>query len=100
VVILVALLPGVISWWLGRGLTRNLADPALPEVLAGHRRRNGVLFAFAMVACGWMTISSGDRIALRLVLGGLVAYAGLIAAAYPLRRALYHETWSFFSYCA
>jgi Zn-dependent protease with chaperone function len=100
VVVLVALLPGVISWWFGRRLARNTADPALPEVLAGHRRRNSVLFAFAMVACGWMTISSGDRIALPLILGGVVAYAGLIAAAYPLRRALYHETWSFFSYCA
>jgi Zn-dependent protease with chaperone function len=98
VVVLIALVPGVISWWSGRRLARRADDPALPELLAAHRRRNGAMFGVAMVVPAFVASFSRTDIGFPIVLGGVVAYAGLIAAAYPLRRALYEDTWGFFAY--
>ena len=95
---LIALLPGAISWWSGRRLARLADDPLLPELYAAHGRRNRATLIVALVGLGcvaWWTFSSW---AAPLILFGLVALAGLIAADYPLRRVLYHETWSFASY--
>ncbi len=89
---LIALLPGAISWWSGKRLARLVDDPALPELFAAHGRRNGVMLFAAifslMLEASWTF----------LIFGIPLVFAGLIAAAYPLRRALYHETWSFRSY--
>ena len=52
----------------------------------------------AMVGLGCVASWTFSTWPVPLVLAGLVAFAGLIAAAYPLRRVLYHETWSFWSY--
>ena len=98
VVVLIALVPGVVSWWSGRRLARRADDPALPEQLAAHRRRNGAMFGVALVVPAFVASFSRTDIGFPIVLGGFVAYAGLIAAAYPLRCALYEDRWSFLAY--
>jgi len=99
VVLTIALLPGAVSWVLGYRLIRRIADPALPELLAGHRRRIGVVFSLGMTVLSCTAVLSGGPVAVQIIAGFLISYAGLLAAAYPLRRALYNETWSFLSYC-
>ena len=99
VVVAIALVPGAISWFLGHRLIRRLSDPALPELLAGHRRRIGAIFGAGMAGLSAVAVMSGHNVALAIVMGFLISYAGLVAAAYPLRRALYQETWSFLTYC-
>ena len=86
---LIALLPGAVSWWSGRRLARLVDDPALPELFAAHGQRNGVVLVIAMVGLGF--VASWTSLALVIPLSS----GRLIAAAYPLRRVLYHETWSF-----
>jgi Zn-dependent protease with chaperone function len=98
VVVLIALVPGVISWWSGRRLARRADEPALPELLAAHRRRNGAMYGVALVVPAFVALFSRIDIGFPIVLGGFVAYAGLVAAAYPLRRALYEDRWSFLAY--
>ncbi len=89
---LIALMPGAVSWWSGRRLARLVDDPALPELFAAHTRRNrAVLF---IVFVGLPFFASWTFLAL----GVPILFAGYIAAAYPLRRVLFHETWSFWSY--
>ena len=89
---LVALLPGAVSWWSGRRLARRVDDPALPELFAAHgRRTRGMLFVSIVTIT---LLASWAALALAIP----ILFAGIIAAAYPLRRALYHETWSFGSY--
>ena len=89
---LIALLPGAISWWSGRRLARLVDDPALPELLAAHEKHNGWMLVIAMAVFGVIAPWTFFALAFPLI------FAGLIAAAYPLRRVLYHETWSFWSY--
>jgi Zn-dependent protease with chaperone function len=100
VVLIIALLPGAASWWFGRRLSSRIDDPTLPELLAAHRRRNGAMFGAVVAGAGWVAVWSEARISVLVVLSALVAYAGLVAAAYPLRRALYQETWTFQAYCS
>jgi Zn-dependent protease with chaperone function len=98
VVVAIALVPGAISWFLGRRLIRRISDPALPELLAGHRRRVGAVFGVGMALLSSAAVLSGAPIAFLIIAGFLICYGGLLAAAYPLRRALYDETWSFLAY--
>jgi heat shock protein HtpX len=95
---LIALMPGAISWWSGRRLARLADDPAFPELFAAHGRRNRAMLFIAMVSLGCATSLMLSAVAIPLIFAGLLVFAGFIAAAYPLRRALYHETWSFGSY--
>lgn len=97
VIALGALLPGTFSWWSARRLMRRLDDPALPELLAAHRRRNGAAGVVAMVGLGCVSVWTSSSL-LPLIIGGLILSAGIISAGYPLRRALHNETWSFVSY--
>jgi Zn-dependent protease with chaperone function len=97
---LIALLPGAVSWWSGRRLARLADDPALPELLAAHGRRNGAMLFIAMVGVGCVASLTLSAFALPIIAGCLIALAGLVAAGYPLRRVLYRETWSFASYFA
>ena len=99
IVVLIALAPGAVAWFSSRRLIHHINDPALPELLAGHRRRNGVMFVVAVTGCVWLSVLADGQVAVTAIGGGLFTYAGLAAAAYPLRRALYQETWSFLSYC-
>ena len=86
-------LPGAVSWWSGRRLARRVDDPALPELLAAHGRLNGVMLIVAIA--GLVYVAPWRLSALAIPL----AFAGLIASGYPLRRVLFDETWSFGSYC-
>jgi Zn-dependent protease with chaperone function len=97
---LIALLPGAVSWWSGRRLARLADDPAMPELLAAHGRRNAAVLFIAMVGLGCVASLTLFAFAVPVIVGGLIALAGLVAASYPLRRVLYHETWSFGSYLA
>src|SRR3982751_5211528 len=98
-IVLIALLPGAISACLGYRLIHRTADPALPELLAAHRRRNGVMFGMGVGIAVWAAMSSAGGALLPIIASIAILYAGLVAAAYPLRRALYQETWSFLTYC-
>jgi Zn-dependent protease with chaperone function len=97
---LIALLPGAVSWWSGRRLARLAGDPALPELLAAHGRRNRAVLFIAAVGLACVASLTQSAFALPVIVGCLIALAGLVAAGYPLRRVLYHETWSFGSYFA
>lgn len=99
VIAVIALVPGAVSWLLGYRLIQRLSDPALPEFLAGHRRLLGVIFSVGMACISCAAVLSGGHVAFLIITGILISYAGLVAAAYPLRRALYKETWSFTAYC-
>ena len=46
---LIVLVPGAVSWWSGKRLARLPDDPALPELLAAHGRRNAAVLFIAMV---------------------------------------------------
>jgi len=84
-VALVASVPGAVAWWTGRGLQRQMEDPALPELLMARQQRLVLVVATA--------------IALMLVLGAVhgvwgmpLLALGMLAGRYPLRRALLGET--------
>ena len=88
-------LPGAVSWWSGRRLARRVRarTRALPELLAAHGRLNGVMLIVAIAGLAYVAPWKLSALAIPL------AYAGLIASGYPLRRVLFDETWSFGSYC-
>ena len=91
VLISIALAPGVVSWWEGRGLRKRLNDPTLPERLHAARVRRGTVFGAAFVL---LAVASFDGLLWSLPL----MVVSMLAAAYPLRRALFGETWSLGSY--
>ena len=95
---LIALLPGAVSWWSGRRLARLADDPALPELLAARGRHNGAMLFIATVGLACVASLTQIGFAAPVIVGCLIALAGLVAASYPLRRVLYRETWSFGSY--
>ena len=86
-VLVLALLPGLSHWWGSRPLRQALDDPLLSERVFALQRRTSasaigvivVLMALARSTAFW----SIPLLVLTRVL-----------AAYPLRRALYEETWS------
>src|SRR5215218_1724006 len=88
---LIALIPAAVSWLSGRRLARRLDDPLLAERLMRHYRRNGMAIGCAFVAC-----MVADANALPLTLPLLIS--GTVAAAYPLRRVMFGERWSFGAY--
>lgn len=86
-----ALVPAAIRLPRTRSLVRHVDDPALPERLAGSR--NLIAFAFSLAAT--LEIILWPRLALFTMPLLIVAFA---LAGWPLRRALFAETWSFPSY--
>jgi Zn-dependent protease with chaperone function len=87
----IAILPGLISWWVGRGLSRRLDDPTLPERLHSARVRRGAAVGVALVFLAVLSFRA-------LVWSLPLMCAALLIAAYPLRRTLFAETWSLTSY--
>jgi Zn-dependent protease with chaperone function len=87
----IALVPAALTWWWGRALVRLADDPALAERLLANRRRTGpaAVFTAAMLVVGWPS-SAWWTLPLMIVARG--------AATYPLRKALYGETWSIARY--
>ena len=89
--VLIACVPAALVMWWGRDLSRNLDDPALPERLLANRRRTGAAFGVSM---GLLIMTGVGRLAWSLPLLVLTR----MAAAYPLRKVLYDETWGFIAY--
>lgn len=86
-----ALVPACVSWWSGRHLRRRLDDAAFPERLQAHRRR--VLLASLLIGGGAVGVMPGFAPATIGLL--LLAHS---AAAYPLRKAIHGETWTYGAY--
>lgn len=91
VAFLVALIPAVVRLPRTRSLLRHTDDPALPERLLGSRTLIAFAFSFAFVVqiIVWTPLTP-----LTIPLQ-IVAFA---LAGWPLRRALFAETWSFPAY--
>jgi Zn-dependent protease with chaperone function len=90
--VVLCLIPAAVRWWSGRALARRLDDPLLPERLQAHARRNihalWTVIVFAILLGGY-----------RHLLWSLpLMLITRMAAAYPLRRALYDESWTLASY--
>ncbi len=88
---LIALMPAAISWWSGRRLLAVIDDPILPERMIANQRRNSVAFIIAFA--GLASISPRS-----LVWTGPLVFLGTHAAAYPMRQAIFGETWSLGTY--
>jgi heat shock protein HtpX len=81
-----ALVPAGVRLRTGRSLVRAIDDPAIGERLLGVQRVNSFALAVAIA----LLIFLSPRWWIFPLM--FVAYVG---AAFPLRRALYEETWSF-----
>jgi Zn-dependent protease with chaperone function len=85
------LLPAILRWCWGRPLTRQPADPALPERLLANQRRNQITLVLCIVGLIYLSpFSTLWTLPLLILARGL--------ASYPLRRRLYGETWSVVAY--
>jgi len=91
IVALLLVLPAAYAWWSGRKVLRSLDDPALVDLLQAHRRRMATV---AVTVTGAVALTGTF-----LWVAGLVLVA-LVAAQYPLRRAVYGEEWSIVQYVA
>lgn len=85
--VLIALTPGAARWWWGRALARLADDPVLPERLAAFNRRFSAVAAgcAALLLVGWPSWAFWS--VPLLIFGQAVG-------GFPLRKALYQETWS------
>lgn len=91
IVAALAVAPSLLRWWWGRTLARHLDDPALPERLMETGRRDTVAVIVTIVLMA--------SVSPRSVTWGLpLLVAGQFVAVYPLRRALYEETWTLPAY--
>jgi len=89
--VLIALVPAALGLWWGRDIVRHINDPTLPERLLAYRRRNGIV---AGITSGVLAFTAIDRLGWSLP---LLLFAKM-AAAYPIRKTLHTETWSFGAY--
>jgi Zn-dependent protease with chaperone function len=88
---LIALVPAALTLWWGRGLARLVDDPALPERLVAGRHRNRVVFVASLAV---LLMTAWPHLLWTLPL----LFAARMAAAYPLRKLLYGDTWSLAAY--
>ena len=87
--LLLAAAPAAYTWWSGRAIRRSLDDPTLPDLLLARQRRMIHVTLVAVIASVFVTAPLAF---------GLVAVLGVLAAQYPIRRAVYGDTWSFAQY--
>src|SRR3954447_20551438 len=87
--LLLAAAPAAYAWWTGRAIRRSLDDPALPELLQARQRRVVQVTLVAIITAAFMTAPMAFS---------LVALLGVLVAQYPIRRAVYGDTWSFAQY--
>lgn len=80
-----ALLPGIVVYWTGRGLAARADDPELPDLLLARSGRVNSTFLGCLVAV--ILVPGGGPRWIALLL------PAFLAGSYPLRRALYGETW-------
>jgi Zn-dependent protease with chaperone function len=88
---LLALIPAVVRLPRTRSLLRHINDPALPERMTGSRK----LMAFAFSVIGAAEVALSPRHLWWSIPVMIVTFA---LAGWPLRRALFAETWSFVAY--
>jgi Zn-dependent protease with chaperone function len=88
---LLALVPCLLSWWSGTELARRLDDPVLPERFMAHQRRNAVLLAAGFAASAVVEPRA-------LPWTAPLLFSTVVAAGYPVRRAIYGETWGLAAY--
>jgi Zn-dependent protease with chaperone function len=88
---IIAVLPGALALYWGRGLARLIDDPVLPERLLANRTRTAVAY---VVAIAVLIETAGQHFVWALPL----MIVTRMAAGYPLRRVLHGETWSLASY--
>lgn len=88
---LVALVPAGVIWWRGRGLTRLLDDPALPERLLAGRNVHGaaVGVSLMLLVLNWPRTTAWTLPLL---------FVARMIAGYPARRLVFQETWSLGGY--
>jgi len=91
IVAILALAPAIVSWLAGRSLAKDVEDRSLPERLLSHQRRNSVTMGVAAGTIGMIAPAA-------LLWAAPLLFATLLLASYPLRRALFEETWSAGSY--
>ena len=89
--VLIAIAPAVFAYWRGRGLLRDLDDPALPERLLALQRLTAPVFGASIAL---LLVTSPRRFVWALPLLILARLVG----AYPLRKTLHSETWSVWRY--
>src|SRR6187402_2312974 len=87
--LLLAGAPAAYAWWSGRAIRRSLDDPTLPDLLLARQRRIMQVTLVAIIASAFMASAAAFT---------LVAVLGVLAAQYPIRRAVYGDTWSFGQY--
>jgi Zn-dependent protease with chaperone function len=87
--LLLAAAPAAYAWWSGRAVRRAIDDPALPELLLVRLRRIAQVTLVVIIAAAFMTAPS--------VFSAIVLF-GVLAAQYPIRRAVYGDSWSFWQY--
>jgi heat shock protein HtpX len=85
------LVPGVYAALASRKLLRRLDDPLLPDLLLAHSRRVGTVVGSCI---GVGIVFSRDLTPAFIVLAALSALAG----GYPVRKRIFEETWSLWSY--
>src|SRR5215471_18293362 len=83
----IAFVPAIVAYWRGRQIARFADDPALPERLFAGRRVTSGCLVFTVAVLFTLT----GRAAIWAIPLAILAY---YAAALPLRRVLYSETWS------
>lgn len=88
---LVAVVLAIVRWMLGRALLRHVDDPLLPERLAAQNQVVGVGFGLVL---GFLLITWPDAMLWTIPL----ALFGQVVAVFPLRKAIYQETWSVTGY--
>jgi Zn-dependent protease with chaperone function len=88
-VLLLAAAPATYAWWSGLAMRRAIDDPALPELLLARARRIVQVTLVVIVASAFLAAPSGFSV---------VVLLGVLAAQYPIRRAVYGDTWSFWQY--
>ncbi len=83
----IAFVPAIIAYVRGRKIAQFADDPALPERLAagGHVTSGSLAFTI------WLLLMVTGRAAIWAIPLTVIAF---FAAALPLRRILYNETWS------
>lgn len=85
VAVVLALLPGLFTWWKGRPLLRSLGDPALPELLMAKQQRVSLVLVFCVV---FLVAFGGANVYWAVPLQVL----GLVVGGYPLGRVLLGES--------
>jgi Zn-dependent protease with chaperone function len=85
--VLISLTPAAVRWWWGRALSRLADDPVLPERLAAQNRRFSAVSAgcAALLFVGWPSSA---------IWSVPILIVGQAVGGFPLRKALYQETWS------